>query len=540
MSKKTKKTLDDILENAIATDFEGDLPGDDSKPDFNSLPKLDRELYQLDRNDYCNGKRLVARFGKDLMFLYDAEWAAWNGKLWSIKDGNYIANRLAGETAEAMKGEVTALWVEGRRADEDEDKFKKRLKAFHKFAVSCGNYGRQRNMLINSQDKLLTDSNELDLHHDLLNLQNGTLNLNAGEVDAAEDCGEQENPRIVLQKHNRKHKITRIANTEYKPGKGPREFEKFIHQIMPDDEVRLFLQRWFGYALTGHANEQKMLMFTGKGSNGKSVLLKIMEKVLGDFAMRTPFKTIMREDKGNDAAPDIARLPGSRLLIVSEPPKNAELDDGIVKTLTGEDGAPVRNIYEGYFEFDPTFKICLACNNKPYIRATDDGIWRRILVVDFKEKFVHEEDLPKWPKAHLVDKDLEKKMRDEYPEILNWMIEGYRMWKDIGLSPPPRVQEESAKYRHESNQAYPFFMAWCERREGAKIQAKRLYEAYQLWAKLNGREAVAGNTFGTKMAALNVEKKESNYHFWLDIQLTPEAEDNLLAEERKTWYGKDK
>lgn len=123
------KKLESILENAIATDFEGALPGEDYKPEFESLPKLDRDLYRLDRNDYNNAQRLVKRFGKNLMFLYDTGWCGWNGKYWSIKDGPYIAKRYAGETAEAMKGEVTALWVEGPRADEEEDKFKKRLKA---------------------------------------------------------------------------------------------------------------------------------------------------------------------------------------------------------------------------------------------------------------------------------------------------------------------------------------------------------------------------------------------------------------------------
>jgi hypothetical protein len=201
----------------------------------------------------------------------------------------------------------------------------------------------------------------------------------------------------------------------YDPNAEAPIFHKFIREVVPDDEVRIFLQRFFGYCLTGSTKEQAILMLWGEGSNGKSTLVDLLNWLLGDYALVTPFASLLHTDqrRGGEPTPDLARMPGARLVSAAEPETGARFAESMLKQLTGGEKMTVRHLRQDFFEFKPQFKLCLSFNNKPYIRGQDEGIWRRLLLVPFNQRFVDADRLKENPGALPKIKDLDKKLHAE-------------------------------------------------------------------------------------------------------------------------------
>lgn len=496
-------------------------------PEFSKLPAIDRKLYKIKYNDAGNTERLVTRYGKNLIYVERSGWYSWNKKHWSREEGAKNAYLFAEHTAEKIMDEAVAAMCAGLRDGETPKKFTERIKAYYKFAINSGNYNRMTAMVKHAENRLWDSAEVFDTHPFLLNVKNGTLNMKA------EHNGEEDFDGMVLERFNRQHKITKISNVEYDPNATAETFHQFIHDIMPDDEIRLFLQRFFGYCLTGEINEQVIVMFWGEGSNGKSTLVDLIDWILGDYAMLTPFQSLLHNEKksGSDASPDLARLPAARFVSAAEPDNNSRISEGMIKQMTGEEKMSVRHLQKDFFDFMPQFKLCLSFNNKPKIRGTDDGIWRRLLLVPFSEQFVDEDLLSQRPGAKKKVKGLNKQLRKEAPGILNWMLDGYRMWAETGLDIPEKIRAVTDQYRYEQNPVLPFVQSWCERIPGAKTQASDLYEAYKLWCKEKAADPQNLTVWGYRMGDLKLEKENKGCVFYLDIKLTSDAEARVFREQ---------
>lgn len=533
--KKGKEALSQTFDDAEFMRWDDDAPLKDV-PEFESLPATDRKLYKKEPNDMGNTARLVTRFGKDLIFVKTSGWFAWDKKRWSLEDGEKYAYLFAEETVRRLRGEAVALQAAGCFEDETPKQFKERIKKFRKFALNSGNITRLSAMVKQAERHQWQSSDIFDTHKYLFNLQNGTLNLKA------DDNGEENFDGIILEKHKRDNRITKVANVSYDPNAPqPVHFLKFMQDIMPDDDVRNFLQRFFGYCITGDTTESIVAMFWGGGSNGKSTLIDIMDYILGDYAMATPFGTVLHSDKGSkgsDASPDLARLPGARFVSAAEPDTGARLSEGTIKKVTGSDVLPARHLNRDFFEYVPQFKLILSFNNKPYIRGQDEGIWRRLLLIPFEQRFVDPEMLGKNPGAKPKIKNLDNLLRQEAPGILNWILDGYRLWAENGLQIPEKMRAATNEYRQDSNPIYGFITSWCNRNPKATIQAKRCFTAYKLWCSDNGMEPISFTAFGTWIKEMKFEKTDGRLIFYKGLELTPEAESRMVEVEQNHYRNR--
>ena len=449
---------------------------------------LNARLANKLRNDLGNGERLMARHGEDLLFVRDVGWHAWQETHWSFAEGPDEARRRAHKTARAMFDEAKTL---------DEAK----QGTHFKHAGDSGSSGRLSNMLKEAAPYLSCGVAALDADPHLFNVANGTLVL--------------EGACETLRRHDRADRITRHSPVEFKGAARAPGFDKFIKRILPDPELRTFLQTWFGYCLTGLTSEQVLVFCHGKGANGKSTLLNVVARVMGSYATTLPFQSLLYNEYkgGGDASPDLARLPGARFVTASEPETGSRFSESMLKSLTGGDTLLVRHLRQNFFEFDPVFKLTLSGNNRPAIRGQDDGIWRRLLLVPFKVQL---------PEAEWID-DLDDKLFDEESAgILNWIVDGARVWLEKGLRVPDAVRAETKMYRAESDSLGEFLAARTEPREGATVQAKRLYEAYEAWCKENGVDPITRTLFGRKLTERGVKKDKQGVIVYLGLDLLPE------------------
>lgn len=499
--------------------------------DPGSFDELDRKLAAHPLHDLGNSERLRARYKDDIKFVIDAGWCGWVDTHWSFKDGEHIVMDRAQKTARAFRKEALYIEAAGCWPNEDPEEFQKRCRAYRHWATQSGMNARIKGMINQVQPHVKANSGDFDSGLYLFNVENGTLNLDSPEVNEENPA---EFPRVVLEHHAREHLITKMAGVKYDSNATCDTFIKFIHEIQPDAEIREFLQRWFGYCLTGEIKEQVIVMLYGAGSNGKSVLMTIMKEIFGSYGDVLPFESLLYNDKkqGKDATPDLADLPATRLVMASEPELGAKFSSSMVKKVTGDGIMKVRHLHKGFFSFMPQFKITLSFNNKPSIRDPSDGMWRRLLLVPFDQQFFPPDEMK--PGGLPIDPDLEKKLREELPGILNWILDGYRLWRESGLKIPEKIRVATSAYRHESNPVHEFIEDWCDLSPSARIQAGRLHEAYVLWCRNSAMEPMSLKMFGFKMKDLKFEKDRIGgiYHY-KGIGLNDTALDHLGRNDRK-------
>jgi putative DNA primase/helicase len=170
-----------------------------------------------------------------------------------------------------------------------------------------------------------------------------------------------------------------------------------------------YLQRVFGYALTGDTREHALFFFHGTGANGKSVLVSTISGILGSYHKTAPIETFTASSVASHPT-DLAGLMGARLVTAVETEEGRRWAESKIKSLTGGDQISARFMRQDFFEFMPVFKLVIAGNHKPGLCSVDEAIRRRFHLVAFAITIPPEDR----------DKDLASKLRAEWPGILQW------------------------------------------------------------------------------------------------------------------------
>ncbi len=333
-------------------------------------------------------------------------------------------------------------------------------------ATLC-NIRNRNNMLQDSRDVYFFSNEDLDTNDYILNLQNGTLDLSEDE------------PKFI--EHSPDMLLSKICNAEYNPTADCREWKKFLMEIMQDDKEKiLYLQKIAGLSLTGNTEQETCFILYGSTTrNGKSTFCETLIYLLGDYAltMKPESLAVKQNLDSRQASGDIARLAGCRFCNASEPPKRMLFDTALLKSLLGRDSITARHLHQREFSFIPKFKLVINTNYLPTI--TDDTVFSsgRINVISFDRHFAPDEQ----------DKHLKNRLRgkEELSGILNWCIEGLRLYRQQGLEPPKAVQTATNTYRTDSDKIGNFINE-CLTKTGRNSKAKDVYEAYTKWCEDNG------------------------------------------------------
>jgi putative DNA primase/helicase len=461
---------------------------------------LDLKCARLERTDFGNGQRLRERFGDQLIWVKDIGWHGWSGKHWSQELGEVTANKLADDTHLAVYAEAKALAEAGPWPRELPEEFEARVAAQMAWAIVTGNVNKRNAMLASAVTYLTKTAADIDADPMLFNCENCTLDLSNHE-------------EIKRRRHSPRDVITRLSPVKFDQKALAPRFKAFLDRILPDKAVQRFMQQWAGISLTGDISVQSLVLMHGTGANGKSTLDEVLRYIFGDYAKTVAFASLLRDDKrrGGEASPDLARLRGARAAFASEPEQSVQFSEGLIKQMTGGEPITARFLNKEFFEYLPQFKLWLAFNTKPTVRGTDTGIWRRLKLVPFEVTIPPEERDP-----HLVEK-----LKAEASGVLNWILDGFRDWRDHGLIVPDAVRAATQEYREESDPIGQFIADAIERVPGGKISAGAVYEAYHHWCRVTGSHALGQTLVGRRMGA-TFEKVHSGGKFYVDCQIKAE------------------
>ncbi len=330
---------------------------------------------------------------------------------------------------------------------------------------------------------------ELDLNPDLTNVENGTLDTRTGQ----------------LRRHSQSDLITKLCPVAYDPNATAPTWAAFLGRVIPDPDVRAYLQRAAGYSLTGNVTEHCLFFCYGTGANGKSTFLETIRELLGEGEYAKAAAPDLLLAKKNDRhAVEVADLRGTRFVTTIEVGEGRAWDESRVKWLTGGDAISARFMYGNPFTFTPTHKFWIAGNHKPRVTGTDHGFWRRVHFVPYTVTIPKEQQ----------DPNLRAKFRRELPGILRWAVEGCLAWRKDGLRPPPAVVAATQAYRSGEDVLAGFIEECCDRGVAARVEGKALYAVFREWSDRNGERQVTARAFGDALEERGIERKVSNGRRW--------------------------
>lgn len=380
----------------------------------------------------------------------DGEWLQWQGHVWAADE---FRRSIAAVELCALQYEQQALQLEGEIGGSE---LKKDDPEYWK--VSLIRKYRSR------VDRLRTDNGarkvlawapvvdmsmacrELDLDNRpwLLPCRNGVIDLQTG----------------VLLPGRPDDLMTRAIDVDYDPHADSSEFAAFVAEVVNSEEVAAFLRRFFGYAITGHSYEQNIAVFIGGGRNGKGVLFSCLASVLGPYyhVVSPSMLTEQKIDPSPNAASEHKHaLMRKRLVVAGENKRGQRIDAGQVKGLTGDDAIECRPNFGKVVVFNPTHTLCLHTNHMPVGIGSEFSLLQRLLRIDFPFAYVDDPaaEARKNPKMAASfrpkDKLLKARLMANPQGILRWMVDGCREWQQIGLAPPPSIQESVDQMAREAD-----------------------------------------------------------------------------------------
>lgn len=441
-----------------------------------------------------NARRLCAMYGADLRYVFETRaWHAWTGTHWE-PDTRGAAMLHTADVAEALRAEALAM---DARTDEERGRQEKLLHWAHRsLSEGIRRHTLELAACEPGQGATLAD---FDGNPWLLNVANGTLDLRTR----------------ALRPHCRADMLTHCLATPYEPGATCPRWRAFLAEIFEGDaELIDFVHRAAGYSITGDTCEQCLFILHGHGANGKSVFVNTLRHVLGPLARHANVVTFSAR-RGDTHTEDRARLRGCRLVTVSETGQGQALDESFVKDATGGEPVAARGMRENTAEYVPRFTVWLACNHRPVVRGTDEGIWRRLRLIPFQRYFAPAER----------DPELGDKLRAEAAGILAWLLDGCAKWQDEGLEPPRAVADATAGYRTESDVLGQFIEEHCETDAACRESTQTLYRAYTAWADENGFRPVTSRSLGLALRERGFEPtRTGRARGWRGIQLAASSQ----------------
>jgi len=330
--------------------------------------------------------------------------------------------------------------------------------------------------------------------------------------------------------------ISKSTNIDYKPLgecdlKIRDEINQFMEQLFPHKELRDYMWEHLASTLIGNNDNQTFNIYTGDGRNGKSKLIDLMSRTLGDYKATIPITLVTQKRNAiGSTSSEIVQLMGIRYAVMQEPSKGEVINEGIMKEITGGDPIQGRALFKEAVTFIPQFKLVVCTNTLFDIKSNDDGTWRRIRVCDFVAKFLDKpyEDEVKfakkdYPYQYKIDKNIDEKFKDWAPVLASMLVD--IIYKTNGIVKDcEMVLTSSDNYRQDQDYLTEFCRENIKAYAGGCVKKATLWEQFKTWYMINyGRVGLP------KARELNeyMDKKYGKYDKkWKNITLISDIDDD--------------
>jgi P4 family phage/plasmid primase-like protien len=463
----------------------------DNKPPKTDLPDSEIELVE-----YIAEGAILGAF----IWTTGLGWLAWNGLRWVPADDEQIVERVrsyvidqVAAAAKAIKEAKDAEDINGQRDAEH----------MHETWCSMRSYNRLSNAvkLLKGIEAIRRDAQDFDSDPDVLNTPAGLLHLES----------------LIVEPHHHDHLVTRITTVDYVPGAESHLFKEILSSLPAGTED--YAKARFGQAITGHTpDDSRMVMLTGGGGNGKSILMETLTGSLGDveagtgYAIAVAPELLLSTSNKGAASPEKMDLKGARLAYMEETPEDRYLSVTTLKQVVGTKVIKGRHLYKDMISWRASHSLFLNTNFPPRVVETDDGSWRRLARMDFPFRFRFDNDGKGERQendrdgSHEVKRAVDRGDRELLTAALAWMVEGANAWYETPLTATPMpeaVLEGISRWRRESDYLQGFIEACMEPSPNAWVTTEDFYSELKTWMETQKSGKSGVPDLGTVKARLD-------------------------------------
>lgn len=490
-------------------------------------------------------------YGEDWKYIVGPDkWRAWGETHWKIDENLSLPRQiielldvinLKCETEinqnKKLMRRLEAL-KQGAEADETAKIQIKKLKAQNEVWTNMQRSTKRTGARVSSIETLCQKVRAISVtaldKDDSLNVRNGVYSL-AG---------------LELRPHSREELFTYCLGYDYNPADKCPRFLKFLREVLvcekqqdgqwiTDENLVSLFQELLGYSLTTHVKREVMIWMFGDGGNGKSVVIAIIEALLGGLAGSIDFQSL-----GTPGNYELSDIPGKRVIFATEADRGGTMAEKYIKQIVSGDTLKGRPIYGTQIEFKSTAKIWWSMNDRPIIRDTSDSIWRRMKMIPFYRKFDELGDAPQELdeegnpiKKSTADVDLIPKLLDELPGILNWAIDGLvRLKRNNKFTYSEAAETAKKQYREESNPVQRWVNTMCVRTNVPATLQAHLFEKFSQWSREQNEKPITSTQFGKDLGRLKIAKyrKEQGVMYHLALVIHRPNDEKGEAESRRS------
>lgn len=441
-------------------------------------------------------ERFTRTYAGKLLHVHGIGWHWWDGSRWTPCDDGREVRAVHGLIKAAL-AELVDL-AQGQRKD--------LLQDIGRVESAAGMNGVLD--LASNLHPCTLAAAKLDASPYLLNTTAGTVDIEHGTLGVS-------NPLDHLSK---------VTRARFDPESTSQEFDQFLAETQPDADMRTFLARSLGSALLGVVREHVLLLWHGRGANGKGTLRDAVAHALGDYAVEVPADILLQSRHASNLAPERMRLKGTRLAFCSEIAEGAKLDEATMKKLTGGDPVNAKLLYRNPVQFDPSHTLVMLTNHLPKVRGDDPATWRRILAVPFEHVV---------PEEHR-DGTLPERLKANPDAVLAWLWRGWLDYQRQGLNPPHAVLEATRQYQLDSDLVARFLDDSDTVVIGhGSAGSADLYRTFVAWSKSVGEPTELTNkAFTEAMQARDFHKTRTSAGIrWAGLSLVQHGTDEPFEED---------
>ena len=412
--------------------------------------------------------------------LINRTWYVFKDHRWVLDRGQTLRMAISVQMYNVYKAKCEELQEQMRMYDQTDEKFVnlgKRIKLVHEISNKLKKTN-DKNNIMREASELFFDP-DFDKHMDsnkwLMCFKNGVVDIK----------------NKIFRDGYPQDYITKSTKIIYKPfdnetdGEISKEIMTFMDQLFPIQSLNTYMWEHLASILIGENINQTFNIYRGSGSNGKSILTDLMTQTLGDYTGTVPI-TLVTEKRVNigGTSSEIMQLKGVRYAVMQEPSKDARINEGMMKQLTGDSTLSGRALYCESETFPIQFHLVVCLNTLFEIVSNDDGTWRRIRICDFMSKFVDEntskESLENVPYQFPKDKNLKDKL-PSWAIVFASMLVKMAFEKQGIVTDCDIVKASSDSYRQGQDHISAFVNERIIIKEGKNITQSELSEEFKAW-----------------------------------------------------------
>ena len=495
-----KETIDHFIEETIATNAEYDFA---------------MVLYHMFKDKYvCSS-------------IVNRRWYTFKNHRWELDEGNTLRLAISKEMHTIYQDKIDKCLIELQNydhGDETQIKIQSKIKRLSQLSILLKKTN-DKNNIIREAMELFYDKEfikNMDSNKYLMCFKNGV-------VDFKNKIIRQGYPQDYITKSTG---IPFYSFDDIKNDERIVQIETFMKQLFPNESSNKYMWDHLASCLIGVKKEHAFNIYRGSGSNGKSIITDLMSQALGEYKGTVPI-TLVTEKRNNigGTSSEIIQLKGIRYAVMQEPSKDAVINEGVMKELTGGDPIQARALYCDSEIFEPQFSLVVCTNALFEIKSNDDGTWRRLKLVDFKSKFITEgeEHTDDTPHVFKKDKDLKQKLPKWAPIFVSMLVK--RAFETEGeVIDCPEVVEASRKYRQNQDHITGFITEKIVVVSGKTLGKQGLHAEFKEWF-----QSTYGNRKMPKLTELDeaMNKKfgnRNNKNKWINVTIRQEETGDDLEE----------